>query len=129
MRSICFALAALVAGGLAGCGDSNSGPANVSGQVVKNGAPLTLGENESVTITLTADDGKTTYTAGAGQDGKFTVQKPAGGPIPAGKYKVRFTHQDNPPPGSKKAGFKVSKDVEPWDVSSSGSTHTLDVGK
>jgi hypothetical protein len=127
MRAIGLLFAGVVVLSAVGCG--SSGKAKVEGQVTKNGAPLALAEGESVMITLTSEDGKSTYTAGAAPDGTFSVQQPAGGPIPAGKYKVHCVYQLAPSPYTKKAGFKVVKDLpEPWDVSAN-SSFTVDVGK
>ena len=115
---------------LAGCGGGNKEGVPVEGQVVKDGAPLTLGEEESVTITLTAGDGTTTYKTGASPDGKFNLQTPSGDPIPVGKYKVHYVYQRPASPYTKKPPFKFSKELpEPWEVSPSNRTFTLDVGK
>lgn len=113
----------------AGCGNGDSG-VKIEGRVTKNGAPLTLEEGESVTITLKSEDGKSTYTSGVAPDGTFSIQKPAGGPIPPGKYRVHYVDQLAPSPYTKKTGFNISKDLpEPWDVSSSSSSFTLDIAK
>lgn len=53
-----------------------------------------------------------------------------GGPVPAGTYKVSYVYQSAADPYKKKAGLKYGKDVpEPWDVSPSNSSFTLDITK
>ncbi len=125
MRAICvFLFGAVVMA--AGCGGAGGVTAN--GKVVKGGAPFAVPAGETVAITLTADDGKTTYNTFAAADGTFTVQKPSGAPIPAGKYKVSYVHSATPDPYTKKAGFKFAKDVpEGWDLTTS-TPLTIDLG-
>ena len=128
MRAIGGLLTATIMIVAAGCGGADSGVA-VEGKVVKDGAPVKMEEGEVVTITLKSQDG-TTFTTTATPEGSFSVQKPAGGPIPAGKYTVTYVHQLAPSPYTKKPGFKHAGEVPGgWDVSSSNSTFTIDIGK
>lgn len=130
MRSTMGLFSTLVAVLLVGCAGGKKDGVPVEGQVVKNGTPLTLGEEESLTITLTAEDGTTTYKTGVTPDGKFHLQTPSGDPIPVGKYKVHYVYQQPPSPYTKKTPFNISKELPaPWEVSPSNRTFTLEIGK
>lgn len=125
MRAITIGLAFAA---LLGCGKGQEPGAVVEGTVTMNGAPHKLGDSEGVTITLAGGD--ETYTASASESGTFSVQKPAGGPIPYGSYKVKYTHYQNQSPYTRKAPFKVERPLpEPWEVSATNSKFTIDLGK
>lgn len=129
MRAFRIVLAGVAALALVGCGGGGKTGSKVEGKVVKGGAPFAIGDSETLTITLTSDDGKK-FSTSPGADGTFSVQDPAGGPIPPGKYKVGFVHQRTADPYTKKAAFNVSKDnVDTWDLTSSNTSLVLDIGK
>jgi hypothetical protein len=129
MRALSFFLAGVVAVVAAGCGGGTAGVV-VDGKVVKNGAPFGPDEGETLTVKLAAASGKDTFTANASKEGTFTVQAPAGGGIPAGKYKVSWVYMRSADQYTKKAAFKFSKDnADEWDVSSSNRSFTVDVGQ
>ncbi len=112
-----------------GCGASGI---DVDGKVVKSGTPYSLGENESISITFTGEDGKT-GTASVQPDGSFTVKDPTGKPIKAGKYKVSVIHYQMPKVKPKDGGsppMPSAKDVgETFEVSATNKTFTLDMAK
>ncbi|HEX4614163.1 MAG TPA: hypothetical protein VH092_38630 [Urbifossiella sp.] len=129
MRAMGFFLVGFMAVAAVGCGGGDDG-VKVSGQVVKNGAPYTLADGEAITINLTSADGKTTCTTSAQNDGAFSVQKPSGGPVPAGKYKVSYTFNQSSAPGAKKTFTKtVTKNADDWDISPTNASFTTDIGK
>jgi hypothetical protein len=127
MRALSFFLAGLLTVAAVGCGGGTDGVV-VEGKTVKNGAPF--GPDEGETLTVKLDGGKESYTANASKEGTFAIQKPAGGGIPAGKYKVSWVYMRSEDPYTKKAAFKFSKDnAAEWDVSSSNRSFTVDVGQ
>ncbi len=110
---------------LVGCG-GGSGGVSVEGTVTKGGSPITFGDSEGMTITLT--NGADTFTANVDEKGAFSVQKPAGGGIPAGKYKVKYVHFQNASPYSKATPFKKEKQLpDEWDVGAMGGKFTIAV--
>jgi hypothetical protein len=107
-----------------GCGGEKG--VVVEGSVVKGGAPVKLAEGEGVTITLT--NGETKYTTNVGENGTFSIQKPAGGPIALGKYKIHYVHYQSPSPYTRTVGFKRAKDLPTeWEVSDTNHTFTLEL--
>lgn len=126
MRSMGLFLVGVVMVVLAGCGDGTGGGVTAKGQVVKDGAPVKLEDGEVVSITIT--NGKDTFNTNAFPDGNFSIQKPGGGPIPGGKYKVSFVHQRSADPYKKTAAFMNKKDIGEVDISSSNSTVKVDIG-
>jgi hypothetical protein len=112
---------------LAACGCG--GVSEVGGKVVFDGQPYTLKEGEGIMVRLTSEDGKTSASGQVEKDGTFKLRGSDGGSIPAGRYKVAYTHY--PPAttgkGQGAATNKETKDV--WDVSSSNKNFTLDIGK
>jgi len=124
MRALRLVLVGLVVTVAVGCGDQKG--TVVSGKVTKNGSPIKLGVGEGVTLTLT--DGGTTFTANAGEDGNFSVQQPAGGPIPYGTYKVHYVHYQSPSPYTKTKGYRVEKTLpDQWEVSPTSSTFAIEL--
>lgn len=110
---------------MSGC--SGGGGIDAKGQVVRNGAPVQLEDGEVVVITVT--NGKDSFTANSFPDGRFSVQKPAGGPIPEGKYKVSFVHQRSADPYTRKAGFKKSGTLaEEWNLTTANASLKVDIG-
>jgi hypothetical protein len=83
--------------GIAGCGKSD-GKLNVTGKVVRGGAPLKVPEEEYVRVTffpVTTDGGppKNTYAASFNRaDGTFRALGGDGHGIPPGKYRVAVEH-------------------------------------
>jgi len=126
MRSTGLFLAGIALIGLAGCGDGTSAGVAAKGQVVKGGAPVKLEDGEVVSITLT--NGKDTFNTNAFPDGNFSIQKPGGGGIPAGKYKVSIVHQRSADPYKKTAAFSHKKDGGEVDISASNATVKVDIG-
>jgi len=96
LRRISLALIVCLAG-IAGCGKSD-GKLNVTGKVVKSGAPLKVPEEEYVRVTffpVTTDGGppKNTYAADFNRaDGTFRAVGGDGHGIPPGKYRVAVEH-------------------------------------
>jgi len=108
-----------------GCGGGDTGVI-VDGTVTKNGSPITFGDSEGVMVTLT--NGSEKHTVTVDEKGKFTIQKPAGGGIPAGKYTVSYTHFQNASPYSKAKPFKHEKKLpEEFDLSSANRTLTINI--
>jgi hypothetical protein len=123
MRRRLSFLAGLTLLAVVGCGGGDK-VVPVEGTVTKHGAPITFGDSEGVTITLTS--GSSTYTTNVDEKGGFTVQRPEGGGIPAGKYKVKYVHYQNASPYSKAKPFRNEKQLpEEWDVSGSGNKYTI----
>ena len=83
----------------AACG--GEGRLNVTGKVLKGGAPLTVPEDEYVRVTffpVTADGGppKNTYAASYdGKSGTFRATGADGQGIPPGKYRIAVEHEKN----------------------------------
>lgn len=108
-----------------GCGGASG--VDARGQVVKGGAPVKLNNGEVVTITVT--NGKDTFTSNSFPDGNFSVQKPAGGPIPEGKYKVSFVHQKAPDPYARKPGFRKARNLPgEWNLTTANASLKVDIG-
>jgi hypothetical protein len=130
MRAIGLFLAGLVAAVCTGCGEGGEA-VKVTGQVLKNGASYTLADGEAITINLISTDGKSTCSTGVQPDGTFSVQKPSGGPVPVGKYKVSYIHNRSSAQGASKTFTNsVKKTVaEEWDISPSSTSFTLDISK
>jgi hypothetical protein len=82
---------------IAGCGKSD-GKLNVTGKVVRGGAPLKVPEEEYVRVTffpVTTDGGppKNTYAASFNRaDGTFRALGGDGHGIPPGKYRLAVEH-------------------------------------
>jgi hypothetical protein len=109
-----------------GCG---GGIPDVGGKVVLDGQPYSLKPGEGITVNLTSEDGKTTCTGKVEQDGTFKLKGQDGGSVPAGRYKVGFTHYPPPPADPTKGAApptnKATKEV--WEVSASNKEFTLDI--
>jgi hypothetical protein len=79
----------------------SDGKLNVTGKVIKGGAPLTVPEDQYVRVTffpVTADGGspKNTYAANYNRtSGTFTAVGGDGKGIPPGKYRVAIEHVKN----------------------------------
>lgn len=123
MRTLRGVVGGLVLLVLVGCG--GAGGITVSGTVNKDGAPITFGDSEGMTITIT--NGGDKFTANVGEKGTFSVLKPDGGGIPPGKYQVSYVHYQNPSPYSKAKPFRHEKKLEDWDVSSTNATLTINL--
>jgi hypothetical protein len=96
LRGISLAVIVCLSG-IAGCGKSD-GKLNVTGKVVKGGAPLKVPEEEYVRVTffpVTADGGppKNTYASNFNRaDGTFRAVGGDGQGVPPGKYRVAVEH-------------------------------------
>ena len=123
IRIVCLAYGAVLFA-LTGCG---GGGTTVEGHVEKGGKPLSFAEGEGLTVNLLSEDGKTSASGAVGADGKFTI-KHGDEPVPYGKYNVSFVHYF-PGKGSKSVPPQNKSVKEPWDVSSSNHTFTLDLDK
>lgn len=76
MRVACLALSWGLCLAVIGCGGSG---VQVTGKVVKGGAPYTLAEGEGLNITLTGEAGRAVCTGTVEKDGSFKIQGPNGG--------------------------------------------------
>lgn len=122
-----WVLMAAVAAAAAGCGAKGVA---VDGKVVDGGTPHALGEGESISLTLTSDDGKTTGSGSVEKDGSFHVKKSDGTPLPAGKYKVSVIHYHMPAGGKGPPAPPTPVDIgESWDVSEGNKSFTIDLSK
>lgn len=121
---LAFALGTLALG----CGASSI---EVDGKLVKGGATYALGEDESITITFTGENG-VTGSANVEKDGTFIVRAPAGKPLTAGKYKLSLVHYVMPKTkakdGSPPAPTTKNSD-ETVEISASNKTITVDFAK
>ena len=123
----------IVLGAATGCG---GGGVPVDGKVVDGNKPFTLAEGDSVTITMTSEDDKTTCTANVDKEGNFTAKTSTGQLVPPGKYKVTVLRyhlsttppalSKTPPPPQTPTSLETG---EVWDVSSTNKTFTLDISK
>ena len=114
MRALRGVVGGLILLALAGCGGGDNGVV-VGGTVTKGGSPITIGDSEGMTITLTG--GGNTFTANVDEKGTFAFQKPAGGGIPPGKYQVSYVHYQNASPYTKAKPFRHEKKLDDWEVS------------
>lgn len=115
-----LAMAVVGCGGLAGV--------KVGGKVVKNGAPYTLSEGEGISVNMVSSDGKSAWSGQVQKDGSFTF----GESVPAGKYKVNYVHYLPASAKSAKGGATSPPTLDikdAWEVSSSSTSFTLDIGK
>jgi hypothetical protein len=80
-----------------GCGAS---AVEIEGKLMNGSNVYTIGENESITLTFTGEDGKT-GSANVEKDGSFVVRAPAGKPLTAGKYKISLVHYQMPKTNAK----------------------------
>jgi hypothetical protein len=92
-------LAAICLGLIVGC--SRNGKLNVTGKVLKGGAPLTVPDDEYVRVTFfpvttNGSPPKNTYAASYNNNnGTFRATGADGQGIPPGKYRVAVEHEKN----------------------------------
>ena len=110
-----------------GCGISSPPSAVVKGTVTKEGGgAFKLGDSEALTITLKGE--KETFAASVSDGGDFSVQKPSGGGIPPGKYKVSYVYSRTASPYNKKPPFRLAKDLpDEWNITESSAPFTFSV--
>src|SRR4029077_18187191 len=117
---------------LSGCG--GDGKLKARGQIVKDGAPFTVPEEENVKIGFFPifPDGKRAdnsyFAEYSNSDGKFKVVGADGNGLPPGKYRVSVEHQRK-----KKDLFKGAYDADRspfvFDIDSSSKEIVIDLAK
>lgn len=112
--------------GALGCGGGGGGVIG-EGKVVKGGAQHTLAEGEGISINLQSEDNTATVSGTVEKDGTFKLKGASGGKVPAGKYKVSYTHYL--PAKDKGPAAPISKTTgEVWDLTSDKKDLVLDIG-
>lgn len=117
---LCFGLVFLAAG----CG---GGTVPIEGKVTNGGQPYSPSKDGELNLGLTATDGGKTFSGKVGEDGTFKIEG-----VSPGKYDVTATIYPAASSVDSKKGPPTSKNKkldEPWEVSSSSKSFTLDVSK